>query len=99
VSAATPRALGFRMPAEWEPHDATWLSWPRRAGISFPGRYDAVPALWRAMVEALSAGEQVHVNVSDEAQEVEVRAPRRQPRRTPRSCAVASHPHRRAVVP
>jgi agmatine deiminase len=62
------------MPAEWEPHEATWLSWPRRAGISFPDRYDAVPALWCAMVEGLSAGERVHVNVSDEAQEAEVRA-------------------------
>src|SRR5580704_8394156 len=24
----TPRALGFRMPAEWEPHEATWIAWP-----------------------------------------------------------------------
>ncbi|MBI3767410.1 MAG: agmatine deiminase family protein [Deltaproteobacteria bacterium] len=62
------------MPAEWEPHEATWLSWPRRQGISFPGRYAAVPALWRAMVAALSTGERVHVNVSDDAQEEEVRA-------------------------
>lgn len=74
MSAATPRALGYRMPAEWEPHEATWLSWPRRDGISFPGRYDAVPALWAAMVAALSPGELVHVNVTDDAQEAEVRA-------------------------
>ena len=33
----TPAALGYRMPAEWEPHAATWLSWPRPDGISFPG--------------------------------------------------------------
>ena len=31
------------MPAEWEPHAATWLTWPRTDGISFPGRYDVVP--------------------------------------------------------
>ena len=31
------------MPAEWEPHAATWLTWPRPDGISFPGRYDVVP--------------------------------------------------------
>ena len=36
VSRETPAALGYRMPAEWEPHIATWLSWPRREGISFP---------------------------------------------------------------
>ncbi len=74
MSDATPRALGFRMPAEWERHEATWLSWPRRAGISFPDRYDVVPALWAGMVEALSAGELVHVNVEDDAHEAEVRA-------------------------
>ncbi len=34
---ATPASLGYRMPAEWEPHAATWLSWPRPEGISFPG--------------------------------------------------------------
>ncbi|MEY2520130.1 MAG: agmatine deiminase, partial [Verrucomicrobiota bacterium] len=38
----TPAALGYRMPAEWEPHAATWLSWPRREGISFPGAFDRV---------------------------------------------------------
>src|SRR5438309_7534685 len=25
---ATPRQLGYRMPAEWEPHAATWIAWP-----------------------------------------------------------------------
>ena len=34
----TPAELGYRMPAEWERHEATWLSWPRREGISFPDR-------------------------------------------------------------
>src|SRR5438128_110405 len=65
---------GAAQPAEWERHEATWLSWPRRDGISFPGRYDAVPALWGAMIAALSAGELVRVNVADAAQEQEVRA-------------------------
>jgi agmatine deiminase len=72
--AATPRALGFRMPAEWEPHEATWLSWPRREGISFPDRYEVIPAMWGVMVAALSQGELVHVNVTDASQEAEVRA-------------------------
>jgi agmatine deiminase len=73
TSAPTPRDLGYRMPAEWEPHEATWLSWPRREGISFPGRYDAVPGLWLAMIEALSPGELVHVNVTDDEDEAAVR--------------------------
>jgi agmatine deiminase len=74
MGAPTPRELGYRMPAEWERHEATWLSWPRRESISFPGRYQSVPGLWLAMVEALSAGELVHVNVTDGQQEAEVRA-------------------------
>ncbi len=28
MTAKTPAELGFAMPAEWEPHEATWLGWP-----------------------------------------------------------------------
>lgn len=70
----TPASLGYRMPAEWEPHAATWLSWPRPAGISFPGGgyARAVPALVK-MVAALAESEPVHINVCDEEHEAEVR--------------------------
>jgi agmatine deiminase len=68
-----PAALGYRMPAEWEPHTATWLSWPRREGISFPGAFDRVlPTLWR-MVDALLASELVCINVCNGAHEAEAR--------------------------
>ena len=30
----TPAALGYRMPAEWEPHAATWLAWPHERSLS-----------------------------------------------------------------
>lgn len=69
-----PTALGYRMPAEWEPHAATWLSWPRRAGISFPGAFDRVLPALRAMVEALIQSEQVCLNVGNETHEAEARA-------------------------
>ncbi|HEX4404497.1 MAG TPA: agmatine deiminase family protein, partial [Polyangia bacterium] len=36
-SASTPAALGFHMPAEWEPHEATWLAWPHEAA-DWPGK-------------------------------------------------------------
>ncbi len=62
------------MPAEWEPHAATWLTWPRQNGISFPERFDKIPAYWVAMCNLLSPDEEVHVNVFDEAQEEEIRA-------------------------
>lgn len=59
----TPAADGWRMPAEWAPHHATWLTWPRPEGISFPGKYDPVPAVYAAFIRELVAVEEVHVNV------------------------------------
>ncbi|MCC6763074.1 MAG: agmatine deiminase family protein [Deltaproteobacteria bacterium] len=62
------------MPAEWEPHAGTWLSFPRPEGISFPGLYERVPPLWLRMIEELSAGEDVQVNVLDADDEARVAA-------------------------
>ena len=62
------------MPAEWEPHAATWLSWPRREGISFPDSFDRVLPALRAMVEALIESEQVCINVCNGAHEAEARS-------------------------
>ncbi len=70
----TPAELGYRMPAEWEPHAATWLSWPRRSGISFPDSYDAVTPVLAKMVDALADSERVCINVRDADEEALVRA-------------------------
>jgi agmatine deiminase len=69
----TPAELGYCMPAEWEPHAATWLSWPRREGISFPGSFDRVLPALRSLVEALITSEQVCINVCNGAHEAEAR--------------------------
>jgi agmatine deiminase len=61
------------MPAEWEPHAATWLSWPRREGISFPDSFDRVMPALRAMVEALVESEQVCINICNDVHEAEAR--------------------------
>jgi agmatine deiminase len=63
------------MPAEWEPHTATWLSWPRREGISFPGgtAYDKAMPAFAKMVHALADSEPVHINVCDAAHEADVK--------------------------
>ncbi len=61
------------MPAEWEPHSATWLSWPRREGISFPGAYKQVLPVLAQMVNALAGSEAVNINVCDAAHEEDVR--------------------------
>ena len=69
----SPAAAGYRMPAEWEPHEATWLSWPRREGISFPGAYDDVIPVFVRMIDALRESEPVRINVTGEQQELEIR--------------------------
>ena len=69
----TPAELGFRMPAEWEPQEAVWFSWPRPGGISFPGAYERIPAPMAALIRAAAEFQPVRVNVLDAAEEAEVR--------------------------
>jgi agmatine deiminase len=61
--SATPKALGYRMPAEWEPHAGTWLTWPRPEGISFPGKYQTVPPVYAQLIRHLVESEDVNINV------------------------------------
>lgn len=65
----TPRQLGYRMPAEWEPHAATWLSWPRPDGISFPNRYEEILPTLGELVRLLAPHETVHINCRNETVE------------------------------
>ncbi len=52
------------MPAEWEPHAATWLAWPHNLN-TWPGKFAPVPAIYVAMVRALALHEQVNICVND----------------------------------
>ena len=61
--AGTPAEHGYVFPAEWERQEATWLSWPRPEGSSFPGRWHTVPAQLAALVRAIAERQRVHVNV------------------------------------
>ena len=70
----TPAKKGYAMPAEWEPHEATWISWPHADGSSFPGAYERVLPAFVNMVRALVESETVCINVKDQAQEKRVRA-------------------------
>jgi agmatine deiminase len=69
----SPSEKGYRMPAEWEPHEATWISWPQPDCNSFPGSYDRVLPTFVKMVEALAESEIVRINVSGGEQEKAVR--------------------------
>jgi len=71
MSEQTPAELYYRMPAECERHEATWLSWPRREGISFPGSFDRVMPALRTLVAALIECERVCINVCNGAHEAE----------------------------
>lgn len=62
----TPAQLGFRMPAEWEPHAATWLAWPHNQE-TWPGRFSAIPAVYVQIISALHRDERVHICVNDPA--------------------------------
>jgi len=70
---ATPRSLGYQMPAEWEPHEATWLSWPHNPE-TWPGKLDRVPAIFADIVAALHEHEQVRVLVGSDDLERSARA-------------------------
>lgn len=60
MRSETPRALGYRWPAEWEPHAATWLAWPHKAD-SWPGKLERIPPVFAEMVRALTRGENVRI--------------------------------------
>jgi agmatine deiminase len=62
--AATPRELGYRMPAEWDRHDATWLAWPHNPE-DWPGKFQTIPWLYVEIVRLLAAHELVHLLVED----------------------------------
>jgi agmatine deiminase len=60
------------MPAEWEPHAATWLAWPHKQD-SWPGNFAPIPAVWVEIVRALAPGERVNILVNDSAAAAGVR--------------------------
>lgn len=62
------------MPAEWEPHHATWFTWPRRDGISFPDKFHSVPPVYTALIRHLVTVEDVNINVWDAEMEADVRS-------------------------
>ena len=62
-----PADQGFRMPAEWEPHAATWLTWPHNPE-TWPGQNMVdIEAVYLQMIRVLSAGETVNLLVNQEA--------------------------------
>lgn len=66
ILSGTPASLGYRFPAEWEPHRATWLTYPCHE-TSFPGKMDVIKDAYHAFIRSIAASERVCINVHDEA--------------------------------
>lgn len=67
----TPAELGFAMPAEWEPHEATWLGWPH-CRSDWPGKLGAIEWVYGEIVRKIAEGEKVRVIV-DRSREARAR--------------------------
>jgi agmatine deiminase len=59
-AAGTPAALGYRLPAEWEPHAATWLAWPHRRA-TWLGDFAAIPRVYARIARLIAAHEPVRI--------------------------------------
>jgi agmatine deiminase len=73
MTSSTPAELGYRMPAEWRRHTATWLSWPKDPE-TWPERVPQVQEIFLQMMAALVPHEVVNLLVDDEETEETVRA-------------------------
>jgi agmatine deiminase len=71
--SGTPATAGYRMPPEWAPHQATWISWPHNPD-TWPGHLEVAEHALAGAVAALSEGETVRINVLDERHERHVAA-------------------------
>jgi agmatine deiminase len=63
LKTSTPASLGFRMPAEWEPQTAVWLSWPHKRA-SWPGFFRPIPYKFAEIVATISRFEEVRINIA-----------------------------------
>ena len=64
----TPAALGYRMPAEWEPHEATWLAWPHNHD-DWPGKFAPIAWVYCEIVRRVAPFEKVRIVIKGEAAE------------------------------
>lgn len=67
-----PRELGFRIPAEWERHAATWLAWPHER-TDWPTKFTPIQWIYGDIVRKLSRAEKVRILVEDEELEQKAR--------------------------
>lgn len=71
--ASSPTRLGYRLPAEWETHEATWVSWPHRATTWACG-LGPIGKFYRELIAAIAQDEPVRIHVRDAEMETRARA-------------------------
>lgn len=69
-----PKEMGYRFPAEWETHRATWLSYPHADSYSWPGTLPAIFPYYHRFIQEISKGEKVCINIRDKILEEMVRS-------------------------
>jgi len=71
--SSLPSALGYRTPAEWEPHASTWLAWPHLRS-DWPGKFEPIPWVYAEIVRNLARHERVDLIVASERAENDARS-------------------------
>ncbi|MET0635066.1 MAG: agmatine deiminase family protein [Chitinophagaceae bacterium] len=66
IHTLTPAAAGYYFPAEFEKHEAMWLSWPHKEA-SWPDRIDSIFPGYCQFIKEVAKSESVRINVADEA--------------------------------
>ncbi len=72
LTTAAVGLRGYRMPAEWEPHAATWLAWPHYH-LDWPGKFEPIPWVYCEIIRNLARHERVELIVNDAVAERKVR--------------------------
>lgn len=62
---SSPKKQGYSFPAEWVPHEATWLSWPHKEA-SWPGKIASIYGPYCQFIKTVAEGEKVRININDE---------------------------------
>src|SRR6267154_2857036 len=91
----TPRELGFHMPAEWEPHEATWIAWPHERS-DWPGKFAPIAWVYAEIVRHLAEVEKVRILVRDAAHQRQIARVLKQAHADPRQVEYFEYPTNRS---
>ncbi len=91
-------SVSYRMPAEWEPHESTWLAWPHFRG-DWPGKFEPIPWVYAEIIRHLARHEYVDLIVNDRESERRARKVLDRANAHPKECPVPPLADRPRVDP